>query len=302
MNKFKWIFSFLIIVLAINIENKQKLKLSKLSEKSLYTYFEKNQITTDFIQNGIEEGLLQTFEKDTSFRITIPRYKNVFSNIFPSKQKDDFSTIQHEFYYLYNFFTEPFRIKEYPDYYYKLPWFFTKYLINYGWFSPECGGVSALGNRYMLEKVPFVLKSEIVQVESIHHIISSFEFLINKEAYLIAIDFQNGFYGPINIKTRQPIKKRDLIRLVENDQLDSLGLYFLPDKEIKNKRNLIPEQFALNLFPDNELVFYKTSIFNKYFAYRLTYPPNYYVWFYKNKINKHDLMKEISRDLVNQYE
>lgn len=188
-------------------------------------------------------------------------------------------------------------IKKRPAFFKSLPFMLQETLINTGFWSPVCDDISLISSKFLKNNIDSILFADTLFIPYMSHYVTSVIYRDLGNTYITAIDFQNGFIGPIDSLTHKPLTIKDLNQRIKNKNFSGLKLYFLKKDILINKKTLIPNRYATNLFPDNDLKIYKTNFFHLYPANRKTYSTHYYIWFYLGLEDKEKMIREITKQL-----
>lgn len=290
----------LIIPLVIYLNSKDTyIEILQLNYKGLISFFEEYQLDTISVPSGVKANALILFPNDSSYKLRVKK-ENASPEIpFSTKKITNLEKIQLSLYQLFLLFTEEMVIHKRPEIFKKLPFTIQKTLIKTGIWSPVCDDISIISSAYLRDNITDILYADTLFIPHLEHFITGVIYHDNSETYILGIDFQNGFWGPVDSYTNHPLTIDDLKIRIQNQDYKGLNLAFLDKETLMKKRTLIPSKYAVNLFPDGQaLKIYKSPFFHLYPAYRRTYATHYYLWFHLKLEDKTKMIQEISNRLL----
>lgn len=298
IKKISGALALLIISLVIYFNSKGTyIEILQLNYKGLISFFEEYQLDTTSVSSGVKANALILFPNVSSYKLRLEK-ENVSSRILFPATTTNLEKIQLSLHRLFLLFTEEMVIHKRPKIFKKLPFTIQKILIKSGIWSPVCDDISIISSAYLKDNIADIIYADTLFIPHLEHFITSVIYKEASEKYILGIDFQNGFWGPVNSFTNQPLTIDDLKIRIQNQNYSDLELAFLDRGTLMNKKTLIPSKYAANLFPDGHILkIYKSPFFHLYPAYRRTYATHYYLWFHLKLEDKTRMIQEIANRL-----
>jgi hypothetical protein len=238
MTYYHLVFIFYLILIS---SCKNDTKSSYVSQIEFIEKYKDFQFDQNRIEQAIRLGLLNFDEVDCGHKIEV---KEPVKLSLPFAK---FETNNMESYLgdLYQFFGDPTQAQtENIDYQsWTVDLLISK--VKSGEIAPQCEGISRISKKIILENTDSNIEIRIIRTDIVEHTLNAILFQNNLVSYAVCFDIQNGYFFPS--KSPDSLSFFTIQELAHStDTLKNTFFYWLPEKVLLKKRNLLDEILPCN--------------------------------------------------------